>query len=100
MNSAQFSTYDAALAAKFTQAARHSRLVRILRIAVPVTVILAMASIVAVSTFLNPRSIIQSHRLHRGTTGKRSADRGGGELDGCVGLSRRRRCGHIDCQLP
>ncbi|WP_298884608.1 LPS export ABC transporter periplasmic protein LptC [uncultured Bradyrhizobium sp.] len=58
MNSAQFSTYDAALAAKFAQAARHSRLVRILRVAVPVTVVLAMASIVAVSTFLNPFSMI------------------------------------------
>jgi lipopolysaccharide export system protein LptC len=58
VNSAQFSTYDAALAAKFATAARHSRLVRILRIAVPVTVVLAMASIVAVSTFLNPFTMI------------------------------------------
>lgn len=58
MNSAQFSTYDAALAAKFATAARHSRVVRILRIAVPVTVVLAMASIVAVSTFLNPFTMI------------------------------------------
>lgn len=58
MNSAQFSTYDAALAAKFASAARHSRLVRILRVAVPVTVVLAMASIVAVSTFLNPFTMI------------------------------------------
>lgn len=58
VNPAQFSTYDAALAAKFASAARHSRLVRILRIAVPVTVILAMASIVAVSTFLNPFTMI------------------------------------------
>jgi len=57
VNSAQFSTYDAALAAKFASAARHSRLVRILRLAVPVTVVLAMASIVAVSTFLNPFQI-------------------------------------------
>ncbi len=57
MNSAQFSTYDAALAAKFASAARHSRLVRILRIAVPATVIVAMASIVVVSTFLNPFQI-------------------------------------------
>lgn len=57
VNSAQFPTYDAALAAKFATAARHSRLVRILRIAVPVTVILAMASIVVVSTFLNPFKI-------------------------------------------
>lgn len=54
MNSAHSPTYDAALAAKFASAARHSRLVRILRIAVPATVIVAMASIVAVSTFLNP----------------------------------------------
>ncbi|MGY3546945.1 lipopolysaccharide export system protein LptC [Bradyrhizobium sp. USDA 4472] len=58
MNSAQFPIYDAALAAKFAQAARHSRLVRILRIAVPATVVLAMASIVAVSTFLNPFTMI------------------------------------------
>lgn len=58
VNSAQFSTYDAALAAKFASAARHSRLVRILRVAVPVTVVLAMASIVAVSTFLNPFTMI------------------------------------------
>jgi lipopolysaccharide export system protein LptC len=58
VNSAQFSTYDAALAAKFASAARHSRLVRILRIAVPATVVLAMASIVAVSTFLNPFTMI------------------------------------------
>jgi len=58
VNSAQFPTYDAALAAKFATAARHSRLVRILRIAVPVTVILSMASIVAVSTFLNPFAMI------------------------------------------
>ena len=54
MNSAHSPTYDAALAAKFASAARHSRLVRILRIAVPATVIVAMASIVAISTFLNP----------------------------------------------
>lgn len=57
MNSAQIPTYDAALAAKFASAARHSRLVRILRIAVPVTVIVSLAAIVAVSTFLNPFQI-------------------------------------------
>lgn len=56
--STQFSTNDAALAAKFATAARHSRLVRILRITVPVTVVVAMASIVAVSTFLNPFTMI------------------------------------------
>jgi lipopolysaccharide export system protein LptC len=57
VNSAQFSTYDAALAAKFASAARHSRLVRILRIAVPVTVAVSMAAIVVISTFLNPFKI-------------------------------------------
>ncbi|MBC7037612.1 LPS export ABC transporter periplasmic protein LptC, partial [Salmonella enterica subsp. enterica serovar Enteritidis] len=40
MDSAQIPTYDAALAAKFASAARHSRLVRILRIAVPGAVLL------------------------------------------------------------
>lgn len=53
MNSAQNPTYDAALAAKFASAARHSRLVRILRVAVPATVLLSMAAIVGVSVF-NP----------------------------------------------
>jgi len=57
VNSAHNPTYDAALAAKFASAARHSRLVRILRIAVPVTVAASMAAIVVVSTFLNPFQI-------------------------------------------
>ncbi len=50
MNSVQNPAYDA-LEARFAAAARHSRLVRILRIAVPVTVILAMAMIIFVSAF-------------------------------------------------
>ncbi|SFM35665.1 lipopolysaccharide export system protein LptC [Bradyrhizobium sp. Rc3b] len=53
MNSAHNPTYDAALAAKFASAARHSRLVRILRLAVPAAVLLSMAAIVGVSVF-NP----------------------------------------------
>lgn len=57
MNSAHNPTYDAALAAKFASAARHSRMVRILRIAVPATVAASMAAIVAISTFLNPFQI-------------------------------------------
>ena len=57
MNSAQFSTYDAALAAKFASAARHSRLVRILRVAVPAAVAVSLATIFVVSTFLNPFKI-------------------------------------------
>jgi lipopolysaccharide export system protein LptC len=40
--------------ARFASAARHSRMVRILRIAVPAAVVLALASIVAVQVFFNP----------------------------------------------
>jgi lipopolysaccharide export system protein LptC len=45
--------YDTGLEARFAVAARHSRMVRVLRIAVPAAVILAMTAIVAVS-ILNP----------------------------------------------
>ena len=51
MNSAQNPTYDAALAAKFASAARHSRLVRILRVWVPATVVVAMAVIIYIAFF-------------------------------------------------
>ena len=54
MNSVQSPAYDvAALEAQFASAARHSRLVRILRIAVPATVLVAMAFVIGVSIF-NP----------------------------------------------
>lgn len=53
MNSVQNPAYLAVLEARFAVAARHSRMVRILRIAVPAVVILAMTAIVAVSVF-NP----------------------------------------------
>ncbi len=53
MNFVQNQTYDATLEARFRAAARHSRLVQILRVAVPAAVILAMASIVLVS-IVNP----------------------------------------------
>src|SRR5260221_5886157 len=43
--------------ARFAVAARHSRMVRILRVAVPAAVVLSMASIVAVSVF-NPFRIL------------------------------------------
>jgi lipopolysaccharide export system protein LptC len=43
--------------ARFASAARHSRMVRVLRIAVPAAVVLAMASIIAVSIF-NPFRIL------------------------------------------
>ena len=53
MNSVQNPAYQAGMEARFAIAARHSRLVRVLRIAVPAAVILAMAAIVAASIF-NP----------------------------------------------
>ena len=49
-NPAAFST---GLEARFAAAARHSRMVRLLRVAVPAAVLLAMAGIVAISVF-NP----------------------------------------------
>lgn len=46
-------SYQAVMEARFAAAARHSRLVRTLRIAVPLVVALSMAAIVAISIF-NP----------------------------------------------
>src|SRR5215211_9200922 len=46
-------SYDPGLEARFAGAARHSRMVRVLRIAVPAVVILAMAGLVAISVY-NP----------------------------------------------
>ena len=54
MNSVQNPAYQASLEARFAIAARHSRMVRILRIAVPAAVILAMAAIVGISSIFNP----------------------------------------------
>ena len=53
MNSVQNPAYQAVMEARFASAARHSRIVRVLRVAVPAAVTLAMAGIVAVSVF-NP----------------------------------------------
>lgn len=53
VNSVQNPAYLAGLEARFAVAARHSRMVRILRIAVPVIVVLSMALVVVVSIF-NP----------------------------------------------
>ena len=53
MNSVQNPAYPAGLEARFAAAARHSRRVRILRVAVPAAVVLAMAAVVGVSIF-NP----------------------------------------------
>ena len=53
MSSVQNPAYQAGMEARFAIAARHSRMVRVLRVAVPAAVILAMTAIVAVSIF-NP----------------------------------------------
>jgi lipopolysaccharide export system protein LptC len=53
VNSVQNPAYQAGMEARFAIAARHSRMVRALRIAVPAAVFLAMTAIVAVSIF-NP----------------------------------------------
>ena len=53
MNSVQNPAYQAGMDARFAIAARHSRMVRILRVAVPAAVVLSMAAIVFVSVY-NP----------------------------------------------
>ena len=53
MNSVQNPPYQAGMDARFAIAARHSRMVRVLRVAVPAAVILAMTAIVFVSVY-NP----------------------------------------------
>ena len=53
MNSIQTPSYQAGMDARFAIAARHSRMVRVLRVAVPAAVLLAMTTIVVVSVF-NP----------------------------------------------
>ena len=57
MYSAQSPAYQAGLEARFAAAARHSRLVRVLRIAVPAGVALSLAAIVLVSVF-NPFRVL------------------------------------------
>ncbi len=53
MNSIQNPAYVTGMEARFAAAARHSRMVRVLRVAVPAAVLLAMAGIVMISVF-NP----------------------------------------------
>jgi len=58
VNSIQnLAAHGASMEARFASAARHSRMVRLLRVAVPAAVVLAMASIIAVSVF-NPFRIL------------------------------------------
>jgi len=54
VNSTHNPAYDPGLEIRFKAAARHSRMVRMLRVAVPAAVVLALASIVLIQVFLNP----------------------------------------------
>jgi len=63
VNSIQNPAYLIGLEARFARAARHSRMVRVLRIAVPAAVVLAMAGIVLVSSVLNPFHNMQFPKL-------------------------------------
>ena len=62
MNFVQNQTYDATLEARFRAAARHSRLVHILRVAVPAAVIVAMAGLLIISIF-NPWRMLAAMKL-------------------------------------
>jgi lipopolysaccharide export system protein LptC len=65
VTSVQNPTYQAALEARFAIAARHSRLVRVLRIAVPAAVVAAMALIIGISIFNPFRIVMQSLPVDR-----------------------------------
>jgi lipopolysaccharide export system protein LptC len=58
VNTVQVPAYQAGMDARFRVAARHSRMVRFLRIAVPAAVLLALASIIFVSTFNKFRMLL------------------------------------------
>ena len=62
MNSVQNPTYDPGLEVRFAAAARHSRMVRLLRVAVPATVALAMAVIIFIAV-VNPFRIAEVAKL-------------------------------------
>jgi len=54
VNSTHNPAYDPGLEVRFAAAARHSRMVRVLRVAVPAAVVLALSSIVLIQVFVNP----------------------------------------------
>lgn len=54
MSAIQDATYGTGLEARFRVAARHSRLVRFLRIAVPAAVVVSLGSIILIQVFFNP----------------------------------------------
>lgn len=62
MNSVQNPAYDPGLEVRFAAAARHSRMVRMLRVAVPVAVALALA-VIAFIALVNPFRITELAKL-------------------------------------
>jgi lipopolysaccharide export system protein LptC len=66
VNSVQTPAYQTGLEARFAMAARHSRMVRILRVAVPAAVVLAMAVVVGISIFNPFRMLAQKIPLDIG----------------------------------
>ena len=66
MNSVQNPAYRGGLEARFAVAARHSRMVRILRVAVPAAVVLAMAMVIGISVFNPFRMLAQKIPLDIG----------------------------------
>jgi lipopolysaccharide export system protein LptC len=66
VNSVQNRAYQAVLEARFAAAARHSRMVRILRVAVPAAVVLAMAGVIGISIFNPFRMVIPKIPLDMG----------------------------------
>jgi lipopolysaccharide export system protein LptC len=66
VSSVQNPAYQAGMEARFAIAARHSRIVRILRVAVPAAVILAMATIILISIFNPFRMLLPKLPLEMG----------------------------------
>jgi lipopolysaccharide export system protein LptC len=62
VNSVQNPAYSTGMEVRFAAAARHSRMVRMLRVAVPAAVLLAMASIVLISV-INPFRILAPNNV-------------------------------------
>jgi lipopolysaccharide export system protein LptC len=65
VSSVQNAAFQASLEARFAIAARHSRMVRVLRVAVPGAVALSMAAIVGISIF-NPFRMLVPKQLEMG----------------------------------
>jgi lipopolysaccharide export system protein LptC len=66
VNSVQNPAYQAGMEARFAIAARHSRVVRVLRVTVPAAVILSLAAIVLVSVFNPFRMLLPKLPLEMG----------------------------------